>query len=994
VKQNRLTVAFRAYVERRERDARESHARGAGKKWPRFALILDTETTTDASQRLTFGSYRFCRVGKGGRLQCVEEGLFYADDLPKEDPAGFEVLRTYAASSVADVVAGVSRTLRFHSRREFLDSVFRQALDARAMIVGFNLPFDLSRLACGWGEARGHFRGGFSLPLWEFRDAKSGEWREHPYRPRIAVKPLDSKRAFLGLRKARRSEQDKERSAGRFLDPRTLGFALTNEAYSLARGCEAFAVEHGKGRVERHGTITPEYIDYCQRDVLATAELFEKLAEEFNRHPVRLDPCKAYSPAAVAKAYLREMGIVPPSVKFADVPKEILGYAMSAYYGGRAECRIRRRCVPVVYVDFLSMYPTVNSLMELWDLLTAERVEIRDATDEIRSQVATLTPEQCMQPEFWPGLRWFARIRPSGDTLPVRARYNPASDGLNIGVNYFHSVETVWYAGPDIVASTILSGRAPEIIEAFRMVPVGRQAGLQPVTLRGAIPIDPTGEDFFRSVIEQRVRVKNSAEMPASERDRLSTFLKVLANSGSYGIFAEMNRIELRKDEKAPVSVFGTGGKFDAETNAPEEIGEFFFALIAALIPAAARLMLALLEHFVTAAGGSYAFCDTDSMAIVANRYGGLVECDGGPGITPEGRQAICALSYVAVREIVTKFSQLNPYDRNAVRGSIVKVEDVNFVAGEQREIHCFAISAKRYALFRFVAPDRIEIVDAKEHGLGHLLNPIDHESADRDWIPQVWEWIICRELGLPATDPVWFDRPAISRMSFSSPELLAPVAREGVPYSEDIKPANFLLSAHVAPFGHPPVMDPKHFHLIAPFEADPRKWTEMPWTDIYSDREYGITTNPIFAPGLVRVKSYRDVIESYRYRPEYKSNASGGSPCTRTTVGLLERRVIVAGDVIHVGKESNRLGDVEAGLLHDWADIISSYENPERWKSEIVPRLRVFPRNVLAQELGISPRQVSALLNGHAQPSLRTRKAVARLLARLSGTDYEGQAA
>jgi hypothetical protein len=265
-----------------------------------------------------------------------------------------------------------------------------------------------------------------------------------------------------------------------------------------------------------------------------------------------------------------------------------------------------------------------------------------------------------------------------------------------------------------------------------------------------------------------------------------------------------------------------------------------------------------------------------------------------------------------------------------------------------------------------------------------HLLNPSDPDSPDRDWIRQVWEWIICRELDLPPTDPVWFERPAISRMSFSSPELLAPVAREGVPYSEDIKPANFLLSAHVAAFGHPPGMDPRHFHLIAPFEADPRKWTEMPWTDIYSEREYGITTNPIFAPGLVRVKSYRDVIESHRYRPEYKSNASGGNPCTRTTTGLLERRVVVAGDVIHVGKESNRLGDVEAGLLHDWADIVSSYENPELWQSEIVPRLRAFPRGVLAQELGISRRQISALLNGHAQPSARTRKAVARLLGRL----------
>ena len=91
-------------------------------------------------------------------------------------------------------------------------------------------------------------------------------------------------------------------------------------------------------------------------------------------------------------------------------------------------------------------------------------------------------------------------------------------------------------------------------------------------------------------------------------------------------------------------------------------------------------------------------------------------------------------------------------------------------------------------------------------------------------------------------------------------------------------------------------------------------------------------------------MKSYRDVIESYRHRTKYKSSASDGNPCTRTTRGLLGRRTTVAGQPIHVGKESNRLRDVEAGLLHDWADIVSSYKNPERWASKIVPKLRALP--------------------------------------------------
>ena len=43
-------------------------------------LVFDTETTTDESQRLTFGSYRFFVEN-----ELREEGLFYADNFPSKD---------------------------------------------------------------------------------------------------------------------------------------------------------------------------------------------------------------------------------------------------------------------------------------------------------------------------------------------------------------------------------------------------------------------------------------------------------------------------------------------------------------------------------------------------------------------------------------------------------------------------------------------------------------------------------------------------------------------------------------------------------------------------------------------------------------------------------------------------------------------------------------------------------------------------------------------
>ena len=84
----------------------------------------------------------------------------------------------------------------------------------------------------------------------------------------------------------------------------------------------------------------------------------------------------------------------------------------------------------------------------------------------------------------------------------------------------------------------------------------------------------------------------------SSQEERLDTFLNVLANAGSYGIFPEMNREELPASQEAEVTVFGTDRAFTCRTRAPEMPGPFCFPPISALIPAAARLMLALLERW------------------------------------------------------------------------------------------------------------------------------------------------------------------------------------------------------------------------------------------------------------------------------------------------------------------------------------------------------------------------------------------------------------
>src|SRR6059058_5161674 len=73
--------------------------------------------------------------------------------------------------------------------------------------------------------------------------------------------------------------------------------------------------------------------------------------------------------------------------------------------------------------------------------------------------------------------------------------------------------------------------------------------------------------------------------------------------------------------------------------------GNYTFPPLAAAITGGARLLLAMLENLVTDAGGAYAFCDTDWMAVVATEHRGLVPCIGGARVTEEGEGAVTALS-------------------------------------------------------------------------------------------------------------------------------------------------------------------------------------------------------------------------------------------------------------------------------------------------------------------------------------------------------------
>lgn len=932
-------------------------------------------------------------------MRCVEEGLFYGAGLTDTE---LDTLRNYVKENLADVAEGGRRNLHLYSRQAFAERLIKAACRARCLLVGFNLPFDISRIAFDASSARGRFHGGFSFVIETYTDPHGVEV-ESKYSPRITIKHIDNKRSLKGFTSHKEpdsvdlipegSTDGKPKAGytfrGHILDLRTLVFALTDRGHSLASACKAFRVENGKIATTEHGKVSADYIDYNRQDVVATAELARKLFDEYGLHPIDLQATKAYSPASIGKDYLRTMGIIPVLERQPDFPPEFLGFAQSAFYGGRTSAKIRKVAVPVVYTDFLSMYPTVNNLMGLWSFVVAERIEVlTNQQDEVRKLLEDVNLENQFDPTSWKRYCGFVKTIPDGDILPVRSKYNDESGDWQVGVNHLYAQQGVpdpglWYSIPDVVASVLLTGRIPKISDAFLIQAHGIQPGLKPVKLRGAIRIDPAQEDCFKRVIEERKRLKERKDVDEVERSRLDQTLKVLANSTSYGIYAETNRQEA--SVKQEVTCYGIDSTpFTCKVLHPEVPGAFCFPPLASLITGGARLMLALLEKSVTSLGGTYAMEDTDSMAIVANETGGFIQCDGGDERTDEGKAAIRALSWAQVKCIADRFAALNPYDRRAVPGSILKIEDDNFIPATktQRQIHCLAISAKRYALFELSADGEPQLLRKgvnngsdrwSEHGLGHLLNPTDPADDDREWIAKIWDALICVSLGRTRKAIRFARVPAVGRTTVSSPLLLRAFAgfNQGKSYQHQIKPFNFVLTAHVAPFGHPLGTDASRFHLIAPYETNPRRWLRQSWIYRYSGKEYLLATGNDAPLGFARVKSYGDVIEDYEFHPEAKCLASDGRTCQKQSVGLLSRRHVRIDQLHYIGKESNMLEEVGEGIIQNADEVYVEYVDPRRDECEtkILPALRKQPLHSLPERTGSSRRALMNLRAGKSRP-------------------------
>ncbi len=425
---------------------------------PRVKLFLDTETRVSFDkhyQALIFGQ---CLVEERFPDRVKRTWfLFYSDEVTEPERKVLEKFR--------------GRAVIMHVK-DFVEKVFvPYALDERAEIVGFNLPFDLARLS----EREEGLEEGFLYHL-------PGKC------PPIYVKSIGNKRAII------RFVADYE---GYFLDLKTLGFAITNKQFSLRSACLDFGIKQGKTEAESHGVITSKYVKYNHRDVIATRNLYYAMMKRYRLFGVSAPPNTLKSPASIGKAYLRERGIRPFMLNKRNMDNDALGKIMSTFHGGRTECRIRKRNVEVTYLDFTSMYPSVHTLMRLEDFDRADHVEYRENTENVRRFVESVTLEDLLKKETWAReeMRSVVCVLPRGDILPMRVKEDGAIREM---IPLVDSSPPLWFTIQDVLASKVLTGKAPTILEAITVYPMGIRHDLNPIKIAG-VPVNPE-DDFIETL--------------------------------------------------------------------------------------------------------------------------------------------------------------------------------------------------------------------------------------------------------------------------------------------------------------------------------------------------------------------------------------------------------------------------------------------------------------------------------------------------------------
>jgi hypothetical protein len=256
---DRLDLYFRAHTvplefEKQDRADRRS-------KQPQEALIFHSVSTADEKQELVFGAYT-CAKLNDGKFTVNEIGLFHRDGNPDE----LRVLKRFVNGSAFEL----------GTVEKFRRKVFLKYLKAGALILGYDMPFQISRMAVKWNKS---FKRRRILVLFpRVPGQEDGQATSQRLRTGLSIESIDASKAIYRLikYKFRAGDADREEeqqfSNIHILDLKTLTAVLTGETYSLQSALEVFGAPASRTRKLR-SRVTKPAIEYLLRNVTGELEL-------------------------------------------------------------------------------------------------------------------------------------------------------------------------------------------------------------------------------------------------------------------------------------------------------------------------------------------------------------------------------------------------------------------------------------------------------------------------------------------------------------------------------------------------------------------------------------------------------------------------------------------------------------------------------------------------------------------------------------------------
>src|SRR6185312_12580076 len=251
---DRLDLFFRAHtvpVKPQKETWTEAHG-----SEPKHALIFRCTTTADENRELVVGAY-ICAELEDHKYVAKEIGLFCRDGHPEES----RILTRFVKDSV----------FQLGTATQFRRRVFLKYLKAGALIVAFDAPAEISRIAVKSNQALKKRRA-FSFYFRTFRDKKTGKVRPSGYEPGILIESLDASKATYRLirykfyEKDAQREHEQESSNVHILDLKTLTAVLTGEVYTFPSACEIFGAPASRTR-KVSARVTKQTVETLLRDV-------------------------------------------------------------------------------------------------------------------------------------------------------------------------------------------------------------------------------------------------------------------------------------------------------------------------------------------------------------------------------------------------------------------------------------------------------------------------------------------------------------------------------------------------------------------------------------------------------------------------------------------------------------------------------------------------------------------------------------------------------